>query len=372
MNCEQAAEFVSALCDGERIPRAAAEHVGECDVCGTRLKEYAEMGAELRRIASLESTEPIPQIWAKQQRTKSSWWEKGWETMRIPRLAFALLLVAVLVLGSGLVIVKVRAQAQGSVVMVTVRYETGGSVLCPLLSQQQPPWSCQGIADVKFGYLPYKLTLISKDGDRVKLGLRTNFVSFAGAGTQTVSTMGIENQPESEYWFQPGEELKINVPGAGQIKLTGELKDHMPSIIVNNEADGGLDPRPGELRVISPILLRNKKVVMDYAGLSGRTVETDHQVLFYYTQSERLWVLSQSPLEGAVQAHVSQSRISFEMDGASYEFLTAAPVSRSETVWVLHKPDYKPAGVYSRMPDFQGFGGSGILSNLFPQAPAAN
>ncbi len=65
MKCEEAAEFVSALCDGEKIPRAAAEHVGECDVCATRLTEYAEMGAELRRVASLESTETSPLTWAK-------------------------------------------------------------------------------------------------------------------------------------------------------------------------------------------------------------------------------------------------------------------------------------------------------------------
>ncbi len=374
MRCEEAEEFVSALCDGERIPRAAAEHVGVCEVCATRLTEYSEMGAELRRVASLESTEPTPLTWAKQHRTKSSWWEKGWETMRIPRIAFAVLLIGIAVLGSRLAVLSVRAQSQGSVVMLTVKSEDGHSVLCPLLSQQQPPASCQGIALVKSGYVPYKLTLLSQAGDRVKLGLRTKeiFVAFTDSDPYASSTMGIENQPESEYWFQPGKELRIDTPGAGQIVLTGEFMDHMPSIILHDREIGEMDPKAGELRVVSPVLVRNKGIVRDYAGLSSSVFEADHDVVYFYRQGEGLWVLSQSPLEGAVRGHVTLSRISFEMDGASYEFLMGAPVSRSETVWVLHLPDYKPAGVFSGIPDFQGFSGTGSLSILFSQAPATN
>ncbi len=212
--------------------------------------------------------------------------------------------------------------------------------------------------------MPYKLTMLSQDGDRVKLGLRTktNFAAFTDS--YAASMMGIENQPESEYWFQPGEQLRIDTPGAGQIVLAGEFLDHMPSVISNGQGIGNMDPKPGELRLISPVLLRNKKVVKDYAGLTSSIFEADHDVVYFYRQGEGLWVLSQSPLEGAVQGHVSQSRISFEMDGASYQFLMAAPVSRSETVWILHKPEYTPSGVFSKIPDFQGFDGSGRFEHL--------
>jgi hypothetical protein len=43
MKCADAAEFVSALCDCETI--RAPLHIGECEVCRTLLKEYAEIGA---------------------------------------------------------------------------------------------------------------------------------------------------------------------------------------------------------------------------------------------------------------------------------------------------------------------------------------
>ncbi len=53
MKCEDAAEFFSALCNGQQIPREAAEHIGTCETCGGRLHGYLEMGMELRRVASL-------------------------------------------------------------------------------------------------------------------------------------------------------------------------------------------------------------------------------------------------------------------------------------------------------------------------------
>jgi len=45
MRCDEAAEFVSALCDDEVVPRAAAEHMRTCAFCQARLQEYMEMSA---------------------------------------------------------------------------------------------------------------------------------------------------------------------------------------------------------------------------------------------------------------------------------------------------------------------------------------
>jgi signal transduction histidine kinase len=59
MKCEEAAEFVSALCDAVSIPPEAAEHIGTCETCQARLKEYGEIGMALRRVASLESPEEV-------------------------------------------------------------------------------------------------------------------------------------------------------------------------------------------------------------------------------------------------------------------------------------------------------------------------
>ena len=51
MKCEEAAEFVSAVCDGELIPPDIASHIGKCERCGALLRDFVEIGAELRRMA---------------------------------------------------------------------------------------------------------------------------------------------------------------------------------------------------------------------------------------------------------------------------------------------------------------------------------
>ncbi len=74
MTCNEAAEFVSALCDGETIPRNAAEHVGACQACQAQLKEYLAIGAELRRVASMETPEAAtPRVWEKREGALANW-----------------------------------------------------------------------------------------------------------------------------------------------------------------------------------------------------------------------------------------------------------------------------------------------------------
>jgi hypothetical protein len=50
-------------------------------------------------------------------------------------------------------------------------------------------------------------------------------------------------------------------------------------------------------------------------------------------------------MKGAVEAQVKLSRISFEEGGHSWEFVTGAPVSRGEHIWVLHTHDLKTNAV---------------------------
>ena len=73
MKCEETSEFISAICDGQTIPPEAAEHIGQCESCRTQSSEYLELGAELRRFASLESVGEIRVIH----------WEKSHEPVQV-------------------------------------------------------------------------------------------------------------------------------------------------------------------------------------------------------------------------------------------------------------------------------------------------
>jgi hypothetical protein len=363
MKCEEAAEFVSALCDGEGISRDAAEHVAACEACGARLKDYLEMGAELRRVASLELLAVArTRTWEREQRVTWSWWTKGWETMRIPRLAFALLLVAAAVLGSGLAVMKVGAHTQGPVLMLTARPAAGNPVRCALSTVDKNADFC---AQLDPGQHIYAFRVISVDGDRMELGVRVQFTSAVSTPSiQTSSLQDVYNIPERRYWFEVGETLEIDVPGSGQMTVTGELMDHMPSLI---SANSELDPKQGELRVVSPVLIRDQRVVFDFEGFSGTVTEKDKGVSIY-TPSEGRWLLSLSPLKGAVQGHNRISRISFEMNRKPYAFLMAAPVARNETIWVLHEPEYRPSWEWLGARDDESFAGSVFLGDLLVKA----
>ena len=355
MKCEEAAEFVSALCDGETIPRAAAEHVGECELCHARLKEYAEMGAELRRVASLEPMEQARvRAWEKSQSAGSTWWWKGWETMRIPKLVFALLLVTIVALGSSLVIVKARAHTQGSVLMFAVKTADGKTVNCALSLGVKIFPGCSWMTLDR----TYAFGVVADDGDRVELGVRTGLTADVGDMTPE----SVERLPEKQVWFRPGEKLEIDVPGIGPMVVTGELMDHMPALIASDPSEQ-VDPKPDELRIVAPVLLRGKEVVFDFQGASAITDKKESEVEFY-APGEGLFHISLSPLQGAVEGRITMSRVSFDLNGQSYVFLLAAPVARGEHIWILRDASYKPTGNYAR-----GFISTIDHSHLLAKAP---
>jgi hypothetical protein len=196
MKCHDAAKFVSALCDGEKISREAAEHIGACEPCRTRMRQYAEMGAELRRVASLESLEDTRvRRWEKDRKIMSNWWLKGWETMRIPRLAFALLLIAVAVLGSSLVIVRVRAQTQGKALMLTAKPADSHSLRCALSLAEKEGAACTFVQMAEGSGGLYGFRIISNDGDRIQLGIRA--LANLSARGRSVTSDEVKGLPET-------------------------------------------------------------------------------------------------------------------------------------------------------------------------------
>jgi hypothetical protein len=331
MNCQEAAEFVSCLCDGETIPRPAAEHIGECETCRARLAEYAQIGAELRRAASLQlEVEPAIRVW-KKDRSSPTWWEKGWGVVRIPRFVFALLIVAIVALGSSLVVVKVRARTQGTVLMLTAKPSDGAPLHCALSLEDEKRASCPIVANHA-----YEFRVISATPDRIELGVRVG-----SPADVSNSTANLGRLVEKPYLFEPGQKLEIPIPGGGTVVVTGELMDYMPSYLATDPSEQ-IDAKAGELRLISPLLFRGKEVVLDF-GQESVTVSGPNEGIDFYVPGQGIFYLSLSPLEGSVKGHIDMSRIAFELDGESYTILSGAPIARGADIWVLHLANRKPA-----------------------------
>lgn len=339
MICDEAAEYVSALCDGEMIPPVAAKHIGACENCRARLRDYLAMGVELRRVASLETVASVgPRTWERRQGTLAEWWQKGWGTMRIPRLAFAMLIGGVIALASTLAVVKVRAHDTGTVVLLTVATGSNNKpVECALSAVDKREAVCTFLGNVDRQMLGYKIDLLSRDGDRVQLGIRSRVWPIVPGSTVAHSTSDVDREQQRLFSFEPGDTLQVDVSGIPPLIIRGNWLDHMPAFVGTNS----LDPGPEELRVISPLLLSDKEILGDLEGGMATEDKRDRAVLLYYPQ-QGTYLLSLAPLRGGVQAQVNLNRISFNENGRKYELITATPIARSKQVWVLRQPELDP------------------------------
>lgn len=338
MICNDAAEYISALCDGETIPPTAAQHIAACPECQARLSDYLALGVELRRAASLELAEAVPSVsWTKPQNRIATWWRKGWGTMRIPRLAFAVLIAGIVVLGSALAVNKARANNTGTVVLLNTAGPNGPLADCPLSTQDKNQATCSWYGHVGSQFLAYKITLLSRDGTRVVLGIRTLSYPLASKA-RDLSSFANDNEPGRKIWFEPGKPLKFDVPNVGTLTLKGQWLDHVPIL-------GTLDPGPNELRLGRPLLLKDKVVVGDLSSDIGGVYGQDNPewAIVFYIHGEGRFVLSELPLKGAVEAQVVLGRVSFEAAGHSWELVSGVPVSRADHLWVLFQPNFRMA-----------------------------
>jgi len=363
MKCEDAAEFVSALYDGERIPREAAEHLGACKVCQESMSAYATLGAEMRRVASLEESATKANSWEKQESTQSSWWRKSRETMRIPRFAFALMLAAIFLLSGGLALVRARPGKGGSVLWLVTKLPDGTTFHCPLDTDGDPGSDRCGhyVTVSHVALLSVNIRFLRREGERVALGVQTRyenpFPHFRGPAEDR-----LKDVPEETVWIEPEARQEFPVAGLGPIEMTGVFMDHKPPLFFTPEDT--VDPQPQEFRIVSPVLIRGKEVVFNFAGASSTGTSTEANVEIYWPGEGR-YMISVTPFQGAVEARVNVSQIDFSLEGQEYTLLTGVPITRLEHVWIKHEAAYRPSERTPGRDDNTGSMGS-VSSKEFP------
>jgi hypothetical protein len=360
VTCNEAAEYVSALWDRETIPLEAARHIGACEACKLLLRDYAEMGAELRRVASLDTGHPTPSLHLEEKpRQPRTLWQKGRESMKIPKFAFGLLIVAVIALASSLAVIGVGAHSSGNVLMLKAVLPGRNPYTCFIDTTQKRPQGCTFIGRMNQSMAGFQFQLLARDGDRVQLGFRSKATPFLPNGHGGMEIAEVASQPQTQYWFEPGQALKIDMQGVGTFEVTGEWMDHLPAMHGLNEP---MDPNTGELRLVSPLLLRDKQVIGDMQGGTAIATNPGDAVAVYFEPLGR-YLLSLEPMKGAVEGKVRLNRISFELNGQENIFVSGTPVTRGNTVWILYQPDFKPTDGKVR-----GYIGSGKVSIIAPEA----
>lgn len=341
MKCEEAGEFVSRLCDGQVISREAAEHVGACQECRQRLDEYLKLGAELRRLASLERPEIVTAgTWKTAGKAQRAWWKRGRTAMRIPRFAFMSMLVLILMLSGGLALVRVRAaQTVPTLMLHFTLVPAGKTGECWLTTDDNPRTDRCGFAtDVPDGgMVGLMFRFVSRNGNRTQLGVKAN---YRPNSNRFNFIDDFTNVPETMISVDPVQQAKIDVPHLGEFQVTSAYVDHS----FKGWGSTPDEPLPSKNRfaVVDPVLIRANQVVCDLSA-NGYSIDDgdDDAALMIYCPGEGRYLISSVPFEGAVEGAAKMAQIRFTLDGEDYLFMSGMPILRSTQVWVSHDPDYK-------------------------------
>jgi len=348
MNCEMAEEYVSALCDGQKIPQGAAAHIGSCERCQLDLNECAAIGAELRRLASLD--EPVPVV---QMSTSSEigWWQRGLATMKIPKLAFAVMLMAIIALSSSLVIVQARAGA-GAGRFLELKYKlpsTSKPGICVMRADgSQKDNTCDFVDHGREGLLLMNTRVIANAERRVQLGIRVKYIPGAQDTELNYSEALFKDVPETVLAAEPARKQEISVADLGTLEVEAEYLDHIPPLV--DRPQETLDPQAREFRIVSPVLVRDNQVIANSDGSSIDTGSSDATLMFYVPGDGR-YLVSSVPFESTVEGSVHVGKVSFVLEGHNYLLLTSMPITISDHVWVKHEPDFKPSERMARASD---------------------
>lgn len=253
MQCEEACVHVSALHDGERIPADAAAHIVSCESCRARLRDYAELGAELRLLASTAGD--AVHLPANVTAAPPGRWMRAWASpVFVPRYALIPVLAAILALSLGLTYVQAQRRVDAEV-------------------QQFHRALARGDVATLAGMLEKNPALVSIRGDTEMLPLSAVAVRYPG--NESVDTH------MAELLLAAGADVNARTPYSQRTSLheaAAAGKEGLVILLLNN----GADPNVRDWKGLTPLdlalefgrreigeLLRSRGANPDIASLAA-------------------------------------------------------------------------------------------------------
>jgi hypothetical protein len=143
-------------------------------------------------------------------------------------LRYFLLLSLVLPL-SGSCQTDADANPKGNVFVLKAALSEGATYTCVFDTTQTSPQRCTKIGRMNHRLGGLQFQLLAQSGNRIQFGFRSNVPQSPSNGPGRMSVGEVENQPQTQYWFEPGQTLKIDVQFAGTLAVTGEWTDDRPT-----------------------------------------------------------------------------------------------------------------------------------------------
>jgi len=359
MTCQEAQPFVSALHDGQTVSTEAAEHIGDCSTCKERLREYAQMGAELRLLASAGPQETPAALPALPPRGRR-WTHTLTARVLVPRFALGLgvLLIAALSLSLGVT----RAQVGGLWFQFTVtspqRNGSWGNEVQAGYRGKPAVVSRVGPSGEPTEQLAAMINVDEVQQGLVRLTVRARRFEVAPpAGPEAHPTHeSIEVRPTfkemeremlatttpRQYEYIPGQEIEIPVEGGGKLLLTGRVLERYANLWVREGYP--LEPKADQIALNEPALVRDNQLLVK--GVGSASAYGGDPYVAVFVPKEGLFGFLLEPIEGAVEADAEYGQVRFKLGGHDYVLFAATPVTggpQPRGIWVYHDPNYQPS-----------------------------
>ncbi len=369
MNCAEAHIHVSALHDGEAVPVEAAQHIRGCDACRRLLQDFAEMGADIRLLASeLEGQGDPAEIRLYSSLVRRSIGGTMWAAqVRLPLFVIALAVALIAGLTAGLVFLEAHGKNQG----LWFRCE----LVWPQ-AQYKGPIHPTNIPQVSMGFgpqtksegpLPFFITgpgrgtgtvagLIEVrriQNDQVTFSIRarhfaaseTTLKEFERTASPPLQAQKVRkifsDVPAQEYNYKPGTTLKIPASGGESLIFTGETGRKFSRFTWQRFP---LQPARDQLVLDQPALVPETALLVKPRGMAK--ISGPNGCAYIYVPEKGLLVFALHRFPGAHEAAVNGGHALFELDNKWYYVFTELPIvggNRPRTIWMYLARNYEPS-----------------------------
>jgi len=122
-----------------------------------------------------------------------------------------------------------NARPKGNVFILKAALSQGATYSCVFDTTRPSPQRCTDIGRMNHRLGGIQFRLLAHSGNRIQFGFRSRVPQLPSSGSGRMSVAEVESQPQTQYWLEPGQNLKIDVPFAGTLAITGEWTDQRPA-----------------------------------------------------------------------------------------------------------------------------------------------
>ena len=332
MTCIDAEPHVSAVCDGEAIPLEAATHINTCEACRAALADYAQIGVELRVAAAMD-LDALPVLHLPQRRRAFNFL---WRRVAVPRFALAALVIAVVVMGASVPLMRAQPRPLWFQFGYTLDSQADVSRYRVAKAGFDETSSSMNLINGALLSTTLRVRIESVSSDDVVLHYRAvpgNVQHTAnGASLRPALQLPLNDAPAVHY--KPGQRLAIPIEGGGTVYLEGNVFEQQPKIAFGQP----LEPRANELAMRGPVLISNGQMLIDLSGGSASTAQPGTAIKIA-AGNHGTFLFALAPFTGATQGQIEWGHMAFTLNGSRFEVIAAAPLAGGEQprpVWVRY------------------------------------